>query len=184
PQPSTLIRWATSTRIQDTRVPRPTSRRSCGWMVLVKENWCRQTRNRFSAKTCRDAQPGRLYVFNTYLKSNRFYHPFPHSLIGKASIGGLYVVQHVSWQAGAGYGTRNGRVRDDVLEKELCPRPAVELARPFRQCLRFHPLEKTAITKGLADDHTNTLFRGQRQQAVGRLSISNIVIHLDEVDGF
>lgn len=66
-------------------------------------------------------------------------------------------------------------MRDDELQKELRPGGAVEIRRPRRKSFPSHPVEKISTIERAIEDHCHVAFARERQQAILRRTVREIV---------
>ena len=75
-------------------------------------------------------------------------------------------------------------MRDDVLEKKLRPRNAIEFGRPFRQFFVPYGAKQPITAEGQVDHHSKATLGGQREDPFSCGPIIERIIDLDEVESF
>ena len=90
------------------------------------------------------------------------------------------VLGHVLGARRLGQHAGDGRIGEDVLQRELRPAVALELGGPRRQRHVGQALEIGAIHERPADQHGDAAVREQRQQPL-RVALGDRVVDLDEI---
>src|SRR6266536_3607658 len=104
--------------------------------------------------------PSRLTSIPSCIIDELFHAP-AHGGIGQPAVCRAEIVDDIFRLGHTGDRAGDRRMRNNVLEKKLRPRLAVELARPFRQFFPLHRVEQPAAAEGLIDHHGYAAIAGQ-----------------------
>ena len=73
-------------------------------------------------------------------------------------------------------------MRDNEFQRDLCPAGAINLTGPARQRVTLQLAQQCAFAERAVHQHGDTALACQRQQALLRLAVQQVVAELNEVD--
>src|SRR5512134_4018254 len=118
---------------------------------------------------------------NTSERLDDLHHAPARRFVGQSPGPRRHVVGEVLRLAGGRDDAGDRRIREDVLEKELRPAPAVELRGPGRERLVADPREEIALRERPVRDDGHTPLRRKRQDRFLRGALADGIVDLHEV---
>src|SRR4029453_5936673 len=81
-------------------------------------------------------------------------------------------------------GAGHGWISNDPFQEKLRPRSTIQFGRPFWQRFGTHTIEEIAASERSINDHRDSAFLSERQNALFRFAFHDRVVNLDKIKLF